>query len=141
MGALSGVRVLAIAAGSRHSLALADGGDVYSFGDGAGGRLGLADGERMHWVPTRIAGVGAGVAAIAAGECHSLCVLRDGRVLSWGAGGALGLPEQLLHERDDNPLPASWGSAGNHEWAPGDELRRARQAHRPTLVHRLNVHG
>lgn len=52
------VRVVSIAAGSRHSLVLADGGAVYSFGDGDGGQLGVGSDElgagRMLWVPTRI---------------------------------------------------------------------------------------
>ena len=39
------VRVVSIAAGSRHSLVLADGGAVYSFGDGDGGQLGVGSDE------------------------------------------------------------------------------------------------
>ena len=59
-----------------------------------------------------------------------MCVLEDGRLLSWGCGGALGLPRALLETPEQ---PASWASAGNYEWAPGDEERRW-QAHVPTPV-------
>lgn len=172
ISALAGIRVVAVAAGSRHSLVLADGGHVYrydghrgtlcttdprspsdvdrlltdlprrrracSFGDGGHGKLGHCDGGRMHWVPARVMALKPSacvrsvqrVAAIAAGEEHSLCRLRDGRVLGWGAAGAVGLAPQDLTDRADEQ-PASWGSAGNYEWAPGDALRRW-QAHTPT---------
>ena len=131
--ALAGVRVVAIAASRQHSLALADGGAVFSFGDGGGGKLGHDDGGRMHWVPTRIRALdGCRVAAIAAGEAHSLCVLDDGRVLSWGCGSALGLHASALTENGAE-VPMSWSSAGNYEWAPGDEERRW-QAHVPSQL-------
>ena len=55
-------------------------------------------------------------------------VLRDGRCFTWGSGHALGLDPSALTEDD---MPASWASAGNYEWRPGDEDRRW-QAHAPT---------
>ncbi len=106
-------------AGALHSLVLSGAGDVYSFGHGGGGRLGHGD-SAMRWVPERVAAL-AGVAAIAAGDAHSACALRDGTVFTWGCGRALGLPADAMTLVD---LPTSWASAGNHEWAPGDEDRR-----------------
>ena len=116
---LAGVRAVAVAAGALHSLVLSGAGDVYSFGHGGGGRLGHGD-SAMRWVPERVAAL-AGVAAIAAGDAHSACALRDGTVFTWGCGRALGLPADAMTLVD---LPTSWASAGNHEWAPGDEDRR-----------------
>ena len=88
VASLGGVRVAAIAAGTEHSLVLADGGVVYSFGAGGGGKLGHGD-ARFQWIPTRVRTLPAGtrVVAIAAGEAHSLCALADGRVFGWGSGG------------------------------------------------------
>jgi alpha-tubulin suppressor-like RCC1 family protein len=133
IAALGGARVVAVAAGGWHSLALADGGALYSFGDGGGGKLGHDDGGQMHWVPARVCALeGCRVAAIGAGEAHSLCMLEDGRVLSWGCGGALGLrPAVLTEHGTDNP--ACWGSETGYEWLPGDAARRW-QAHAPSLV-------
>ena len=125
---LGGVRVVAVAAAGRHSLLLAADGGVYSFGDGGGGKLGHDDGGAMHWVPSRVRALdGVRAVAVSAGDSHSMCALRDGRVLVWGCGRALGLEQSLLSEVDQ---PASWSSAGNHEWVPGDEQRRW-QAHAP----------
>ena len=88
IASLRGVRVLAIAAGTEHSLVLADGGIVYSFGAGGGGKLGHGD-ARFQWIPTRVRALppGARVVAIAAGDAHSLCAVADGRVFGWGSGG------------------------------------------------------
>ena len=127
---LSGRRVVAVAAGSRHSLVLADGGHVYTFGDGGGGKLGHGDGGRFHWIPRKVDGMGAAeVVGIAAGEAHCLCTMRDGRVLAWGSGPALGLAStQLTEYAHVNP-----GSAGNYESLPGDTMHM-RQAHVPMDV-------
>ena len=88
IASLRGVRAIAIAAGTEHSLVLADGGVVYSFGAGGGGKLGHGD-ARFQWVPTRVRALppSARVVAIAAGDAHSLCALADGRVFGWGSGG------------------------------------------------------
>ena len=88
IASLRGVRVISIAAGTEHSLVLADGGVVYSFGAGGGGKLGHGD-ARFQWIPTRVRALppGARVVAIAAGDAHSLCALADGRVFGWGSGG------------------------------------------------------
>jgi len=137
ISALNGIRIVAVAAGSRHTLVLADGGGVYSFGDGACGQLGHDDGGKMHWVPTRIKALdGLQVAAVAAGAAHSLCVLRDGRMLSWGCGGALGLEPAFLSDRTfDDTLSQSWGSSSGNDYerVSGGAGRRW-QAHVPTAV-------
>ena len=130
--ALDTVRVLNVVASSYHSMALATGGAVFTWGDGDGGKLGHDDGGRMHWVPRRVASMdGQRAVAICAGESHSLCLLDDGRILGWGAGHAIGLTHEAMTRQD--MTPSSWGSAGNYEWAPGDMLR-SWQAHSPSEV-------
>ena len=46
--ALRSVRAVAVAAGNQHSLVLSAAGEVYSFGNGYGGRLGHGDEERQR---------------------------------------------------------------------------------------------
>ena len=129
--ALAGHRVVAVAAGRRHSLALVDGGHIFSFGAGELGKLGH-NSTLGHWLPRRVEALASErVVGISAGDSHNLCALADGRIFAWGAG-ALGLePSQLIEQ----PLPAheAFGSAGNYEGLLGDEILR-RQSRRPLEV-------
>ena len=131
--AFCGMRVLAVAAGAEHSLALVDGGAVFTFGAGTSGKLGHGD-ARFQWLPTRVAALhGETVVAIAAGNSHSLCALRDGRVFGWGSGGlGLGLqPAEHPSTTFDHP-PATVGSAGN-QFVPAASLL-SRQTLLPVLL-------
>lgn len=95
---LTGVR--AIAAGERHGIALLADGTVVSWGSNRYGQLG--DGTGTHRsTPAPVCAVDAtdcaanplsGVRAIGAGAFHSLAVLADGSVVSWGnnSSGQLG---------------------------------------------------
>ena len=95
--ALHGVRVLAVAAGQFHSLALSVAGEVYSFGRGDSGELGHGDmaGQRQL-TPRMIAGLqGVRVCSVTAGDGTSLTVTVGGEVYGWGCafdgeGGSLG---------------------------------------------------
>jgi alpha-tubulin suppressor-like RCC1 family protein len=82
VGALAGVRVRSVAAGSEHSLALGWDGRVYSFGRSDFGKLGPGD-RLARWSPVLVDGI-EGVSGIAAGHRHSLAVTRSGAVFSWG---------------------------------------------------------
>lgn len=93
IAALSNVR--AVAAGDRHSLVLLHNGDVYSFGSNriaanVFGMLGLGD-QQDRQTPTKIQGLGK-AKAIAAGRTHSLIILENGDLYSFGRndGGMLG---------------------------------------------------
>jgi alpha-tubulin suppressor-like RCC1 family protein len=83
-----GTTVVAIAAGSSHSLALRSDGAVFAWGLNTNGQLG--DGtstQRTSPVQVRDA-VGTafltGIVAIAAGNSHSLALKSDGTVFAWG---------------------------------------------------------
>ncbi|NBD22977.1 RCC1 domain-containing protein [Paenibacillus glycinis] len=83
--------VIAISAGSEHSLALKSDGTVWAWGSNASGQLG--DGSTMFKSssPVQVANLSSAV-AIAAGIDHNLAVLSDGTVWAWGANafGSLG---------------------------------------------------
>lgn len=94
-GVLAGKTVVAIAAGSSHSLALVSDGMVFAWGDNGSGRLGDGTTEmRLTPVAVDTSGALAGktVVAISAGQYHSLALTSDGQVFAWGYGfqGQLG---------------------------------------------------
>jgi alpha-tubulin suppressor-like RCC1 family protein len=94
-GALSGKTILAISAGSSHSLALCSDGTVAAWGYNFYGQLGNSSTTDTS-VPVRVdqSGVlgGKTVVSVAAGHSHSLALCSDGTLVSWGwnAYGQLG---------------------------------------------------
>lgn len=74
--------VVAIAAGSYHSLALSADGTVWAWGSNTYGQLGDGTFTRSS-VPVRVQGL-SGVVAISAGYYHSLALRMDGSVWAWG---------------------------------------------------------
>lgn len=82
--ALGEVKVQHIAAGNSHSLAVAEGGAVWSWGWGKHGQLGHGD-EKSQLKPCRISALAAeDVVQVAGGAAHSLALTRAGRVFSFG---------------------------------------------------------
>jgi alpha-tubulin suppressor-like RCC1 family protein len=82
--------VLAVAAGSAHSIALKNDGTVWAWGSNSNGQLG--DGTTTErWTPVQVSGL-AGVSAVAAGAAHSVALKNDGTVWAWGSNsnGQLG---------------------------------------------------
>jgi alpha-tubulin suppressor-like RCC1 family protein len=86
---LSGVK--AIAAGASHSLALLTDGTVMAWGDNESGQLGIGSSDEHSELPVAVSGL-SGVKAISAGADHSLALLNNGTVKSWGGNesGQLG---------------------------------------------------
>lgn len=81
-----------IAAGGSHALAATPAGEIFAWGNGDKGQLGL--GESVTSAPSpRVALELAGCVSVSAGGGHSLAVGGDGRVFAWGNGiyGQLGL--------------------------------------------------
>ena len=85
-------RVLSVAAGNVHSLAIGSSGALYSWGWGWKGTLGHGD-EAGRYLPTRVDGVAERVCAVTAGSDHSVAMATDGRAWGWGCGhdASLGL--------------------------------------------------
>lgn len=70
--------------GGGHSLAVADDGKVYAWGDNAYGQLGSPNSAQSP-VPVLVAGLtGKKVTSVAAGQQHSLAVIDDGTAYAWG---------------------------------------------------------
>jgi alpha-tubulin suppressor-like RCC1 family protein len=78
---VSGVK--AIAAGSRHSLALLSGGTAMAWGADSAGQLGNGGAVSSHPEPVAVSGL-AGASAIAGGGNDSVALLGDGSVMTWG---------------------------------------------------------
>ena len=98
-GQFGGGRVVLMAAGVLHTVALTEGGVLWVWGRGSGGQLGLGD-TNNRLVPTRL---GAGevfggslVRVAACGGFHTLAVTTNGVVWAWGEGrfGRLGLNDE-----------------------------------------------
>jgi alpha-tubulin suppressor-like RCC1 family protein len=102
---------IAISTGSTHTLAIRSDGALFSWGNGADGRLGRLTGGPTD-LPQRV-GADSDWVSVSAGDAHSLAIRRDGSLWSWGANdrGQLG-DETVLgpagrFEPDSIQVPAS----------------------------------
>jgi len=134
--AFAGRRVVALSA-VYYSLALTADGAVWSWGNGAYGRLGHGDWQEQL-LPKKVeAFAGQRVVAVSAGESHSLAITADGAVWSWGGGdyGKLGhgdqqsqlLPKKIEAFAGQRVVAVSAGeyhslalTAGGSVWSWGD---------------------
>ena len=86
-GALSGRRVISVAAGSSHSLALCSDGGLVSWGDNSRGQLGI-ESVTISSVPVAVNTAGAlsgkSVVSISSSYDHNLALCSDGTVVAWG---------------------------------------------------------
>ncbi|ASQ44992.1 RCC1 domain-containing protein [Legionella clemsonensis] len=87
--ALSNKMIKKIAAGSFHSLCIDEKGTVYSFGSNTKKQLGLQahqlQGQDSLFVPQPVSDLeGEIITAVAAGECHTVCLTQKGEVYSFG---------------------------------------------------------
>ena len=89
--ALAGKTVIAVAAGSSHSLALCSDGTVASWGYNSNGQLGNGSTTSSN-VPVAVSTAtvlsGKTVKSFAAGNNHSLAVCSDGTVAAWGSNSS-----------------------------------------------------
>ena len=90
--ALSGVKVVMVSVGLAHTVAVSEGGNLYVWGAGKYGLLGLGDtDDRM--TPTKVAKFGSSdpVLMVACGQVHTLAVTKHGEMYSCGLGQSCAL--------------------------------------------------
>ena len=92
--ALKNVKCMCVSAGELHSGAVTVDGDVYTWGEGFCGQLGLGD-RRPHLLPEQVTLGGLGDECVSNMSCgcrHTLVTTEEGEVFSWGLGkfGVLG---------------------------------------------------
>uniref|UniRef100_A0AAR2M095 HECT-type E3 ubiquitin transferase n=1 Tax=Pygocentrus nattereri TaxID=42514 RepID=A0AAR2M095_PYGNA len=83
-GPLLGKVVVCVSAGYRHSAAVTNDGELYTWGEGDFGRLGHSDSHSRN-VPTLVKDI-SGVGQAACGSSHTIAVALDGRIV-WSFGG------------------------------------------------------
>jgi len=95
---LIGKRIIQVACGSRHTVALAASSDVFSWGDRENGVSGHGETDGHQYFPKVVGGVaGKGIWQITACGFHTACLSRSNSVFSWGEGkfGRLGHGNEL----------------------------------------------
>jgi alpha-tubulin suppressor-like RCC1 family protein len=126
------LKIIAIAAGRKHTLALADDGTVWAWGNSGRGQLGNGAFGKSNQ-PVKVIGL-QNVIAIAAGDSHSIALKKDGTVWTWGINGCLGSGNRKndancpVQVRNLNEIVAIGGGFGNSVavkkdgtvWAWGD---------------------
>jgi alpha-tubulin suppressor-like RCC1 family protein len=94
-------KAIAVSAGNSHSMVLLNDGTVWTFGNAANGRLGNGQTTPNQTTPVQVTGITTAV-AIAAADTHSMVILSDGTVRTFGAGGSGRLGNGLT---TDQPTP------------------------------------
>lgn len=125
---LQDVPIKSIACGGSHSGAITVSGDVYTWGNGQYGQLGIGS-VRSRKVPTKVRLLsGKAISQLSFGEWHSMALTQDGTLYAWGFGeeGQLGLPDEDRRQQ--------------HQYA-GFQHENSRIALFPTIVHSLSGMG
>ncbi|XP_030046534.1 probable E3 ubiquitin-protein ligase HERC6 isoform X2 [Microcaecilia unicolor] len=92
--ALEAQSIVHVSCGKEHSLAVCSRGHIFAWGAGSEGQLGIGQFKEQSLIPKRIDGIfNVKVIQVTCGHYHSIALLKDGRVFSWGQNnhGQLGL--------------------------------------------------
>ncbi|KAB0345196.1 hypothetical protein FD754_022122, partial [Muntiacus muntjak] len=127
IGALADQHIVHVACGESHSLALSDQGQLFSWGAGSDGQLGLMTTEDSVAVPRLIQKLNQQtILQVSCGNWHCLALAADGQFFTWGRNshGQLGLgkefPSQASPQRvrslEGIPL-AQVAAGGAHSFA------------------------
>jgi len=114
--ALKHEKCICVAAGELHSGAVTVDGDVYTWGEGFCGQLGLGD-RRPHLLPEQVTLGGLEDECVSNMSCgcrHTLVVTEEGEVYSWGLGrfGVLGQSYTDFTYNNDIGMVVPEGEAG-----------------------------
>jgi alpha-tubulin suppressor-like RCC1 family protein len=77
-------KVVSIAAGKAHSLAIEADGSVWAWGDNGSHQLGRNTADAYQSTPLRVDGLSGRAVAVAGGLDHSAAILTDGTAWTWG---------------------------------------------------------
>jgi len=99
----------AIAAGARHSLALLGSGTVMAWGENESGELGDGSINRGEEAPGAVSGL-SGVTAVSAGGAHSMALLANDTVMTWGENKSGELGNGTAGE--PSPIPVAVSGLG-----------------------------
>ncbi|MGH0120210.1 UNVERIFIED_CONTAM: hypothetical protein FKN15_006371 [Acipenser sinensis] len=83
-GILQGKVVVCVSAGYRHSAAVTEDGELYTWGEGDFGRLGHGDSNSRN-IPTLVKDI-SNVGEVSCGSSHTIALSKDGRTV-WSFGG------------------------------------------------------
>ncbi|XP_041034512.1 probable E3 ubiquitin-protein ligase HERC1 isoform X1 [Carcharodon carcharias] len=83
-GPLQGKAVVCVSAGYRHSAAVTEDGELYTWGEGDFGRLGHGDSNSRN-IPTLVKDI-SNVGEVSCGSSHTIALSKDGRTV-WSFGG------------------------------------------------------
>ncbi|KAL5262692.1 hypothetical protein ACHWQZ_G008179 [Mnemiopsis leidyi] len=95
---LIGVKVIHVSCGARHTLALCEGAEVFSWGDNSFGQLGCNPDVKNCHTPTRVTVLdGVPITQISAGANHNGALTVSGLLFMWGSNsfGQLGLGDLM----------------------------------------------
>ena len=107
---LKGEHVIDLSCGDKHSAALTSGGDVFTWGDGSLGQLGLGDFRKQH-TPHRVMELqGKMILQISCGAYHTGCIDKEEQVYTWGQGGS----GRLGHDAEQCVPPRTPGKRREH---------------------------
>ncbi|KAJ8781757.1 hypothetical protein J1605_010741 [Eschrichtius robustus] len=98
IGALADQHIVHVACGESHSLALSDRGQLFSWGAGSDGQLGLVTTEDSVAVPRLIQKLNQQtILQVSCGNWHCLALAADGQFFTWGKNshGQLGLGKEF----------------------------------------------
>uniref|UniRef100_A0A0G4F642 HYR domain-containing protein n=1 Tax=Chromera velia CCMP2878 TaxID=1169474 RepID=A0A0G4F642_9ALVE len=113
---LEGESVVGVACGGSHSAAWTEEGNLFMWGRGEDGQLGLGDRETRHNASLVSAAVleGEAVTQVALGRMHTLIACRSGRLFSWGKNdaGQVGNGRSGDLEREASPVEVFVGTGG-----------------------------
>jgi alpha-tubulin suppressor-like RCC1 family protein len=116
--ALKNAKCICVSAGELHSGAVTVDGDVYTWGEGFCGQLGLGD-RRPHLLPEQVTLGGLGDECVSNMSCgcrHTLVTTEEGEVFSWGLGrfGVLGRSYSEFTYQTDVGMVVPEGEEGHN---------------------------
>ncbi|KAJ8388267.1 hypothetical protein AAFF_G00135280 [Aldrovandia affinis] len=127
VGALDAQKIAGVACGQAHSVAVNEQGQVFTWGAGSGGQLGLGTTEEAVRVPRLIKKLCEHrISQVMCGNQHCIALSKDGQLFTWGqnSSGQLGLGKGKPCSLSPQPLKSLSGiplaqitAGGDHSFA------------------------